>query len=140
MLLFYQGKGPVATYWLAGVDPQFTRRKTHLRRDHTGSNGQSFHTLIRDSPKLRHKLQLTPDYLPRSQPINVASLEHMPKKYRAHPNHILLPPRSMKKKNGYNDKRIKATFVELVDLANQESSSLLRPRVGTFSPHENGNV
>ena len=109
----------------------------------------SFHKLIRDSPKIRHKLQLTPEYLPTRTPppLNTSSLinEHKPKKYwkHHHPNGILLPTNICKNKNYSEKQRGKCTYVELVDVAMQESTNLLLPHVASspiHSLHENGNV
>jgi len=142
-LISIKGKGELETFWLTGVESQLVRKRTTSKRDrdnlYRNNTGQSFHKLLRDSPKLRHKYHITPEYLPRTPP-SVAN-ENIPKKLlrNAHNNSVIF-------RNGLFKKNKELKHLELHELGNGETTNLLRPRVESYtaspahSIYENGNV
>lgn len=146
-----KGKGDMVTYWLNGCEPHLVRKKpVSSRRDiNLYSHGnESIHKLLRDSPRLRHKLHLTPDYLPRTPPLAASTLttDNLPRRYRkGYSGASILGP--LYKKKGIGErKHPNDTHVEFLDMQNMETSNLLlQQNTPSSSPHhnyavENGNV
>ncbi|XP_047143236.1 atrial natriuretic peptide receptor 1 isoform X1 [Hydra vulgaris] len=105
-----KGKGQVETYWLTGVNDilngnQYSLKRRNTENVYTQPDEKTFHKLLRESPKFRHRVHLTPEYLPKTP-----SFSNKPKKRYS------------------NDKRYS---IELGSIS-PEQMNLIRPRVSTF--------
>ena len=122
---------------MCGAEPRLLRKHSTQPTDafHHSNNHSTLQNLLRDSPRLRHKLHLTPDYLPRTPTLATTNLnDQLPKKYRHR-----VP---FKKRTYGESKRPKETLVELVEMTGNETTNLIMTRNGTFNgtthQHENG--
>ena len=121
------------------------RKRNATVRPSEISSAHTIQKILRDSPRLRHRLHLNADYLPRTPPLAASNLtsDHLPKKYRQQHHHHLATNLLMplcKKKESYGEMHANDTFVELPEVGHESARLLYEsPPTTTFSNGTNTN-